>query len=102
MRITRLAGGVTKEDGKLLSPSQLKNGVDEGIRTPDHQGHNLVLYPAELHPPRIGFTAKTPTTCCRLPTVNWYVSSSRTTSVFIINIYAKSRFLAVSSLKELL
>lgn len=23
----------------------------DGIRTRGHQGHNLVLYPAELHPP---------------------------------------------------
>lgn len=28
-----------------------KNGVDGGARTHDPQGHNLVLYLTELHPP---------------------------------------------------
>jgi hypothetical protein len=38
-------------DPNLFPDHPLGQRVDEGTRTPDHQGHNLVLYPTELHPP---------------------------------------------------
>jgi hypothetical protein len=41
-----------RSDFIKLGSHDLPKRVDEGTRTPDPQGHNLVLSPTELHPPR--------------------------------------------------
>ena len=41
-----LTGETYEENGLVAFCDRIiscKNGVDEGTRTPDHQGHNLVL-----------------------------------------------------------
>jgi hypothetical protein len=45
------ASGDKQNDPLITLFKGLPQGVAEGIRTPDTQSHNLVLYPTELQPP---------------------------------------------------
>ena len=48
----RLLGSMPRNEKTPVFPGFL--GVAEGVRTPDPQSHNLMLYPAELQPPSAG------------------------------------------------